>query len=102
MKKEDEELAVKMENLQFLTMENLDVAQVCKENQDVMEQVMKQLQQIEKVVSPAEKVGMWREIKGSWSVSSSRAEHWVLCCRLERREKMRALMTSCLHSFILY
>lgn len=102
MKKEDEELAVKMENLQFLTMENLDVAQVCKENREVMEQVMKQLQQIEKVVSPAEKVGIWREIKGSWSASSSRAERWVLCCRLERREKMRVLMTSCLHLFILY
>ena len=64
MKKEDEELAVKMDNLQFLTMENLDVAQVCKDNQEVMNQVMQQLQQIEKVVSPAEKVRLSKTCNG--------------------------------------
>lgn len=56
MKKEDEELAVKMENLQFLTIENLDVAAVCRENMQVMDEVRQQLQQIQNVSSPAEKV----------------------------------------------
>ena len=58
MKKEDEELSVKMENLQFLTMENLDVSAICKENTDVMNQVMEQLQRIQNVSSPAEKVNV--------------------------------------------
>lgn len=56
MKKEDEELRIKMENLQFLTMENLDVSAICKENIDVMNKVMEQLQRIQNVSSPAEKV----------------------------------------------
>lgn len=56
MKKEDSELVVKMENLQFLTMDNLDVAPICKENEPVMNQVKQQLQQIQHVSSPAEKV----------------------------------------------
>ena len=58
MKKEDEELSVKMENLQFLTMENLDVSAICKENTNVMNQVMEQLQRIQNVSSPAEKVNV--------------------------------------------
>lgn len=56
MKKEDEELAVKMENLQFLTVDNLDVAMICKQNEETMIQVRTQLQHIQDVFSPGEKV----------------------------------------------
>ena len=56
MKKEDEELAVKMENLQFLTVDNLDVAMICKQNEGTMIQVRTQLQHIQDVFSPGEKV----------------------------------------------
>ena len=56
LKKEDEELAVKMENLQFLTKENLEVAPICIEKEDVMNQVTSELQRIDQVFSPAEKV----------------------------------------------
>ena len=56
MKKEDEELAVKMENLQFLTVDNLDVAMICKQNEETMTQVRTQLQHIQDVFSPGEKV----------------------------------------------
>lgn len=56
MKKEDEELAVKMENLQFLTVDNLDVAMICKQNEETMLQVRTQLQHIQDVFSPGEKV----------------------------------------------
>ena len=56
MKKEDNELKVKMENLQFLTMDHLDVVPICKENELVMNQVKEQLQRIQNVSFPAEKV----------------------------------------------
>ena len=56
MKEEDEELAVKMENLQFLTVDNLDVAMICKQNEETMTQVRTQLQHIQDVFSPGEKV----------------------------------------------
>ena len=56
MKKEDEELAAKMENLQFLTVDNLDVAMICKQNEETMTQVRTQLQHIQDVFSPGEKV----------------------------------------------
>lgn len=56
MKKEDSELGAKMADLQFLTMENLDVSEICKQSPDVMKKVMEELQQIQRVFSPAEKV----------------------------------------------
>lgn len=58
MKKEDTELEAKMADLQFLTMENLDVSEICRQNQDVMKKVMEELQQIQHVFSPAEKVAV--------------------------------------------
>lgn len=54
--KEDEELEKKMQDLQFLTADNLEVAEVCKQNPETMQTVTKQLQQIQNVASPAEKV----------------------------------------------
>ena len=54
--KEDEELEKKMQDLQFLTADNLEVAEVCKQNPETMHTVTKQLQQIQNVASPAEKV----------------------------------------------
>lgn len=60
MKKEDAELEAKMADLQFLTMENLDVSEICRQNQDVMKKVMEELQQIQHVFSPAEKVAVRR------------------------------------------
>ena len=54
--KEDEELEKKMQDLQFLTPDNLEVAEVCKQNPETMQTVTKQLQQIQNVASPAEKV----------------------------------------------
>ena len=45
MKKEDTELEAKMADLQFLTMENLDVSEICRQNPDVMKKVMEELQQ---------------------------------------------------------
>ena len=54
--KEDEELEKKMQDLQFLTADNLEVAEVCKQNPETMQTVTKQLQQIQPVASPAEKV----------------------------------------------
>ena len=36
MKKEDTELEAKMADLQFLTMANLDVSEVCQKNEEVM------------------------------------------------------------------
>lgn len=56
MKKEDTELEAKMADLQFLTMANLDVSEVCQKNEEVMNKVKEQLQQIQNVFSPAEKV----------------------------------------------
>ncbi|KAK8820213.1 hypothetical protein WA556_000872 [Blastocystis sp. ATCC 50177/Nand II] len=56
MKKEDTELEAKMADLQFLTMENLDVSEICRQNPDVMKKVMEELQQIQHVFSPAEKL----------------------------------------------
>ena len=56
MKKEDSELGAKMADLQFLTMETLDVSEICKQSPDVMKKVMEELQQIQRVFSPAEKV----------------------------------------------
>lgn len=56
MKKEDSELGAKMADLQFLTMENLDVSEICKQSPDVMKKVMEELQQVQRVFSPAEKV----------------------------------------------
>ncbi len=58
MKKEDTELEAKMADLQFLTMENLDVSEICRQNPDVMKKVMEELQQIQHVFSPAEKVAV--------------------------------------------
>ena len=58
MKKEDTELEAKMADLQFLTMENLDVSEICRQNPDVMKKVMVELQQIQHVFSPAEKVAV--------------------------------------------
>ena len=58
MKKEDTELETKMADLQFLTMENLDVSEICRQNPDVMKKVMEELQQIQHVFSPAEKVAV--------------------------------------------
>lgn len=60
MKKEDTELEAKMADLQFLTMENLDVSEICRQNPDVMKKVMEELQQIQRVFSPAEKVAVPR------------------------------------------
>lgn len=60
MKKEDTELEAKMADLQFLTMENLDVSEICRQNPDVMKKVMEELQQIQHVFSPAEKVAVRR------------------------------------------
>lgn len=60
MKKEDTELEAKMADLQFLTMENLDVSEICRQNPDVMKKVMEELQQIQHVFSPAEKVAVQR------------------------------------------
>lgn len=54
--KEDQELERKMQDLQFLTADNLEVADVCKQHPEVMETVTKQLQKIQTVASPAEKV----------------------------------------------
>ncbi len=58
MKKEDTELEAKMADLQFLTMENLDVSEICRQNPDVMKKGMEELQQIQHVFSPAEKVAV--------------------------------------------
>ena len=58
MKKEDTELEAKMADLQFLTMENLDVSEICRQNPNVMKKVMEELQQIQHVFSPAEKVAV--------------------------------------------
>lgn len=54
--KEDQELENKMRDLQFLTADNLEVADVCKQNPDTMDTVTQQLQQIQNVGSPGEKV----------------------------------------------
>ena len=54
--KEDEELEKKMQDLQFLTADNLEVAEVCKQNPGTVQTVSKRLQQIQNVASPAEKV----------------------------------------------
>ena len=85
LEKEDRELEEKMGYLQFLTPENLDVAAICKEHMEVMEEVMKQLQEMTGVVAPAEKVGMEDAVERSWSASSPHAGRWERCCRREAR-----------------
>ena len=56
MEKEDRELEEKMGYLQFLTPENLDVATICREHMEIMDEVMRQLQEMTGVVAPAEKL----------------------------------------------
>lgn len=101
MKKEDTELEAKMADLQFLTMANLDVSEVCQKNEEVMNKVKEQLQQIQNVFSPAEKVVcvVWPSV-ASWSALSSPTEPWEPCYRAgTRQEMMRVLMISFLRSF---
>ena len=62
MQKEDNELTEKLGYLDFLTVDHCGVSDVCKQHPEVMQQVTEQLQEISRVVSPAEKVG--REGKG--------------------------------------
>ena len=97
LEKEDRELEEKMGYLQFLTPENLDVAAICREHMEVMEEVMRQLQEMTEVVAPAEKVGVRRGFEGSWSASSPRVGLWERCCRREART-MRERTISCLRS----
>ena len=97
MKKEDEELEQKMRDLQFLTQDNLDVSPVCKEHPETMQKVTEQLQRIQNVSSPAEKVGTGARYENSWTASLSPAEHSGHSCRAEiRAEMMPAPMISCL------
>ena len=97
MKKEDEELEQKMKDLQFLTQDNLDVSPVCKEHPETMQKVTEQLQRIQNVSSPAEKVGMRARYQNSWTALSSPAEHSEHYYRAEIRvETMPAPMISCL------
>ena len=56
MKKEDDELTEKLSYLEFLTVDHLGVSAVCKEHPEVLQKVTEQLQEISRVVSPAEKV----------------------------------------------
>ena len=85
MEKEDRELEEKMGYLQFLTPENLDVATICREHMEIMDEVMRQLQEMTGVVAPAEKVGVDGGVEGSWNASSRRVGRWVRCCRREAR-----------------
>ena len=97
LEKEDRELEEKMGYLQFLTPENLDVAAVCKEHMEVMDEVMRQLQEMTGVVAPAEKVGLEWGFEGSWNASSPLVGRWERCCRREARTT-RERMISYRHS----
>ena len=56
LKKDDDDLGEKLSYLQVLTVDNLDVSDICKQHPEVLQQVSEQLQEISSVVSPAEKV----------------------------------------------